>query len=488
MEKHKNFIGGTWQDPLSQQWIEGVNPANQEVVGLYPRSSQADIEAAARAAREAWDDWRKTPAPVRAEFLVKAADSLKASQATFALQLCEEMGKPLAECEGDVQEAIDMALFCAGEGRRNLGMVTSSEIPNRTVMAFRQPIGVAGAITPWNFPMAMPAWKIMPALIAGNTVILKPAKDTPQSAINLARAFEDAGLPAGVLNVVMGLGEEAGEALVMQDGVDVISFTGSTVVGTRIAEKCPSQAKRVALEMGGKNVIIVLDDADLELAVAGIVRAVFGMAGQRCTSAGRIVVDEKLAEPLTAKLVESAAELKLGNGLEPDTEMGPVINETQLSEVHQDVTQAIADGATLLCGGERAEEGDLANGFFYRPTLLAGVATDAEIAQKEVFGPVAVILPARGIPGALAIANDAKYGLSAAAYTRDLDRALYFAQEVRAGAFFVNTPCIGAEIHLPFGGFKGSGNGRREGAHHMLDIYTEWKTVAIQQADPTAPR
>jgi aldehyde dehydrogenase (NAD+) len=483
MEKHPNFINGKWCDPIANKWLENINPFDGAAIGLFPGSNKEDIEKAALAANGALKGWRLTPAPVRAEYLFKAAEYLEKNRKNFAGDLCLEMGKPYEECIGDIQEAIDTTRFCAGEGRRNLGFVIPAEFPNRTVMCFREPIGVVGAITPWNFPMAMPAWKVMPALITGNTVILKPAEDTPKSAVNLIGAFEDAGLPPGVLNLVMGLGEEAGDALVLQDNVNLISFTGSTQVGTCIAEKCPAQYKRVALEMGGKNVIIVLADADLDSAAAGIVRAVFGMAGQRCTSAGRIVIEEPIVDALTQKLVKAANNLKLGSGLNEDTDIGPIINRDRLTGLHNDVTAAKASGATLLCGGEIAAAGNLENGFFYKPTLLAHVTSGMRIFNEETFGPVAFIIPAKNHLDAVDIANNTKYGLSAAVYTQDIDKALFFSREVRAGAFFVNTPCIGAEIQFPFGGMKASGNGRREGSHHMLDIYTEWKTVAVQQKE-----
>ncbi|UCH93246.1 MAG: aldehyde dehydrogenase family protein, partial [Candidatus Aminicenantes bacterium] len=483
MEKYQNLINGHWCDPISKEWMENINPADRTTIGLFPRSDKDDIEKAASAASKALKKWRLTPAPVRAEYLFKAAEYLEKNKTTFARELCLEMGKPYNECLGDVREAIDMTKFCAGEGRRNLGFSIPSELPNRTVMCLREPIGVVGAITPWNFPMAMPAWKVMPALITGNTVILKPAEDTPQSAVNLIRAFDHADLPPGVLNLVMGVGEEAGYALVLQKGVDLISFTGSTQVGTLIAEKCPKQYKRAALEMGGKNVIIVLADADIDWAVEGIVRAVFGMAGQRCTSAGRLIIEEPIIDSLTKKIVAAANNLKLGNGLKEDTDIGPIINGDRLATVHNEVSEALKDGAALLCGGEIDPTGELKNGFFYKPTLLANVTPDMKIFNEETFGPVAFIIPAKNYLEAVEIANNTKYGLSGAVYTQDIDKALFFSREVRVGAFFVNTPCIGAEVQFPFGGMKASGNGRREGSHHMLDIYSEWKTIAIQQKD-----
>lgn len=481
MKRYQNFIDGKWCDPLTDEWIDNTNPANGKLIGLFPGSGEEDVQSAASSARDSLKRWKQVPAPKRAEILFKAVEYLAENRDGFALDLCNEMGKIMDECRGDIQETIDMALFCAGEGRRNLGMVTSSEFEKRTVFALRCPIGVVGAITPWNFPMAMPAWKVMPALITGNTVILKPAEDTPHSAVNLARAFEYAGLPKGVLNLVMGLGEKAGHSLVMQDGVDLTSFTGSTEVGTAIAEQCPAQFKRVSLEMGGKNVVIVLSDADIDLAVNGIVRSVFATCGQRCASAGRIIAEEPIIKTLTDKLLERANKLKLGSGLDKDTDIGPIINEERLQSIDEDVSGALKEGAKLLCGGERETKNGLDKGCFYKPTLLTSVTPDMSIAQKETFGPVASIMPAKDLSHALETANDIKYGLTAAIFTKDINKAMQFVHDIEAGAVFVNTACVGAEIQLPFGGMKGSGNGRREGAHHMLDIYSEWKSVSIQQ-------
>lgn len=480
MTEHRNFIAGRWLESETGDWIENRNPATGDVIGPYPRSGEKDISMATAAADEARRSWKQTPPPERATYLVQAARYLESHRDVFARELCHEMGKPLDECTGDVQEAVDMAYFCAGEGRRNLGMVTSSEHADRVVMAVRDPVGVVGAITPWNYPLAMPAWKVMPALMAGNTVVLKPAEDTPHSALNLAKAFEAAGLPAGVFNVVNGIGEEAGQALVHDPAVKVISFTGSTDVGSAIAEACPRQFKRVALEMGGKNAVIVLDDANLDQAVSGIVRSVFATSGQRCSSAGRIIVQDGIVDELTTRLLRSTARLKLGNGLHPDTDIGPIINGTRLSAVDDAVRAAQDHGAQVLCGGSIATDGELQNGFFYEPTLLASVTPEMEIAQQEAFGPVAAILVVSDVTEAVAVANNVKYGLTSCVYTRDIDKAMYVAQQIEVGAFFINAPCVGAEIHLPFGGFKGSGNGRREGAHHMLDIYTEWKSISIQ--------
>jgi aldehyde dehydrogenase (NAD+) len=479
MNKKQNYINGQWCDADSGQVIGNVNPATGETIALYPRSSSVDIEAAIISARRALGKWRKIPAPARGAFLYKAAEHLRQHIQAFGADVCREMGKTLKESVGDIRESIDMAEFCAGEGRRNLGMVTSSEHQNRLILAYREPLGVAGAITPWNYPMAMPAWKIMAALITGNTVVLKPAEDTPQSALNLAEAFEIAGLPPGVLNVVIGTGDEAGSALIDLPGVDVISFTGSTEVGQSIAAKCPKLNKRVSLEMGGKNAVIVLADADLDSAVRGILRSVFATSGQRCSSAGRIIVEEAVAGKLTAALVAAAKTLKLGNGMAENTDLGPIINAERLASVENKVEAARRAGATVLCGGERATEKELKHGYFYKPTLLSSISPDMPIAQEETFGPVAVILPVRDITRAIEVANGIDYGLTASVYTQNIDKALVLSREIAVGALFINTPCVGAEIHLPFGGRKASGNGRREGAHHMLDIYTEWKSVSI---------
>jgi len=479
MVQRRNFIDNQWCEADSGKTIENINPATGETIGLFPGSSSSDIEKAINAARKAYPEWRKLPAPVRGKYLFDAARYLKENIGKFSRDVCLEMGKTLKESTGDIRETIDMAEFCAGEGRRNLGMVTSSEVQDRVVQAYREPVGVVGAITPWNYPMAMPAWKVMPALITGNTVVLKPAEDTPHSALNLAGAFEAIGLPPGVFNVVIGTGEEAGAALVDLPGVELISFTGSTEVGKSIAGKCPGRNKRVSLEMGGKNAVIVLADADLESAVQGILRSVFATSGQRCASAGRIIVEEGIADSLTALLIDAAKGLKLGNGLFEDTDVGPLINAERLAAVESRVDAAREAGARILCGGERAAEGELGRGFFYKPTLLSSVAPDMPIAQQETFGPVASILPVRDMEHAVEIANGIDYGLTAAVYTKNIDKAMIVSREVEVGAFFVNSACVGAEIHLPFGGRKGSGNGRREGAHHMLDIYTEWKSVSI---------
>lgn len=480
MEKHLNYINGEWTEAKSGKWFKNFNPANGVIIGDFPESGKDDINYAQESARAAFENWRYLTGPQRSEYIFKVAHFLEENKKEFAINICNEMGKVFAECLADVQEAIDMAVFCAGEGRRNLGMVTSSEHPDRFISAFRQPLGIVGAITPWNYPMAMPAWKVFPALITGNTIILKPAEDTPLSAVNLAKAFEKAEIPRGVFNVVNGYGEIAGDALVEQRGVNLISFTGSTEVGLSIAEKCAHQNKRVALEMGGKNAVIVLADADIDLAVKGILKSVFATSGQRCASAGRIIVANKIKRSLIKKLKEETLKLKLGNGYEKETNLGPIINKDRLNQISKEVNNAIKNGAEVICGGNIASEGELMKGNFFEPTLLTNVDPNMEIAQKETFGPVGVILSFKTEKEAVEIANNIPYGLTAAVYTKNINKAMLFAHKIDVGSFFVNTACVGAEINIPFGGFKASGNGFREGAHHMLDIYTEWKSLSIQ--------
>lgn len=481
MKHFKNYINGEWILPKSDKWLENINPATGDAIGKFPLSNYDDVNAAAEAAKAAQPQWRNMPSPKRAEYICKAVDFLKENKERFAIDLCEEMGKTLPECRGDLQETIDMALYCAGEGRRNFGLFTSSEFQNRMVLSYREPIGVVGAITPWNYPTAMPAWKIMPALITGNCVVLKPAEDTPKSAVNLLSAFENAGLPKGVLNLVMGNGETTGDAIVNHRLVNLISFTGSTKTGTEIARKCANYNKRVALEMGGKNAMIILSDADPDNAANETARAIFATAGQRCASAGRVIVEEAIAIEFTEKLIEQSRKWKLGNGMDENTDIGPLINKKQLHDIHDFVIRAKSQGGKIICGGKIADDKPLRNGYFYEPTLIGNVTPDMEISQKEVFGPVAVILTVKNIDEAIKVANDVEYGLTSGVCTQDIDKAMHVAREIEVGSFFVNTACVGAEIHLPFGGMKNSGNGQREGNSKMLDIYSEWKTVSIQQ-------
>jgi aldehyde dehydrogenase (NAD+) len=478
---YKNYIGGQWVASQSGEWFENTNPADaREVVGRFPVSTREDISAAVGAAREAADRWRRLPAPRRAEILFRAGEILLRDKDAHARDMTREMGKVLKETGGDVQEAIDCTYYTAGEGRRLHGYTTPAEMPDKFAMCVRQPVGLCGLITPWNFPMAIPSWKLMPALICGNTVVIKPAEDTPLSTYNLIRACEEAGVPRGVINMVAGYGETVGAALTEHPDVRLISFTGSTEVGRIVASACAERNAICSLEMGGKNVIMVMEDADLDLAVEGAVWGAFGTSGQRCTASSRLVVHKKVYKRFTQKLVERAQSLRVGNGLDAKTEMGPVINSDALHRILGYVeTGQREDGARLACGGNRLDKGEHANGYFIEPTVFTDVAPQMRIAQEEIFGPVTCVIPTNSLEEAVEIGNNVRYGLSAAVYTQDVNRAFRAMNDMYTGIFYVNSSTIGAEVHLPFGGTKGTGNGHREAGTQVLDIFTEWKSVYV---------
>jgi len=480
----KNFINGEWIAPSSDKTHLNHNPANtEEIIGEFPLSSDADVATAVSAAREAYKTWRLVPAPKRAEILFRAAELLVKRKEEFSRDMTREMGKVLAETRGDVQEAIDMTYYMAGEGRRLFGQTTPSELPNKFAMSVRQPIGVCGMITPWNFPMAIPSWKMMPALVCGNTVVLKPAEDTPLSCYHLLEILNEAGIPPGVINLVSGDGPGAGAPLAKHKDVPVISFTGSTATGRIIAETCAPDFKHYSLEMGGKNIILVLDDANLDLAVDGAVWGAFGTSGQRCTAASRIGVHRSVYKEFVTRLVERAQKLKVGNGLEPTVEMGPVINEQQLQTVMSYVEIGKKEGAKLLTGGNRLDKGEHAKGWFHEPTIFGECDAKMRIAQEEIFGPVVSVIPIDSFEQGIEVANGVPYGLSASIYTRNVNRAFAAIQDVYTGIVYVNAPTIGAETHLPFGGTKQTGNGHREAAVAAIDFFTEWKSVYIDYSD-----
>lgn len=477
--EYMNYIGGRWVGSVTGRTFESKDPANGEVVGVVPLSSAADVEMAVEAAAEAFRSWRLTTAPRRGEILFKVGQLLQERKERLAELVTREMGKVIAEGRGDVQEAIDMTFYMAGEGRRLMGHTVPSELPSKFGTSMRDPVGVVAAITPWNFPIAIPTWKLSAALICGNTVVLKPASDTPVLAAELVKLYEEAGLPPGVLNLVIGSGDEVGDPLVNHPKVDVISFTGSTDTGRSVLTQTASRMKRVSLEMGGKNAIVVMEDADLDLAVEGIIWSAFGTTGQRCTAASRVIVDRAVEEALTDRLVERAARLRLGHGLDPATEMGPVINDRQMDKIHQYTLIGVREGAKLLTGGEVARDGDLARGTFYRPTIFSGVQPGMRIAQEEIFGPVLAIIAVDGLEEAIRVNNDTRYGLSTSIYTRDVNRAFTAMRDITTGVVYVNAGTIGAEVQLPFGGTRETGNGHREAAWASLDIFTEWKTVYV---------
>ena len=481
---YKNFIGGKWLESASGRTFKNLNPADsRDCIGIFQQSGAQDIAHAVAAAKQAYPIWKSTPPPKRGEILLRAAQLLAERKEAYARDMTREMGKPLDEARGDVQEAIDMAFYMAGEGRRLFGNTTTSELRSKFCMSVRSPIGICGLITPWNFPMAIPAWKIMPALICGNTVVIKPAEDVPLSAYNLVRALEEAGVPAGTVNLVTGFGPEAGSPLVQHPDVRVISFTGSSEIGREVARAGVDSFKHVCLEMGGKNVIMVMEDANLDLAVDGAVWGGFGTTGQRCTASSRIVIHKNIYDAFAERLVTRARKLRAGNGLDPEVQVGPLINEQQLKTVERYIEIGKEEGAQLLCGGHRLTGAGYDHGWFYAPTVFGGCLPSMRISQEEIFGPVVSLIPCDNLDHAIEIGNGVAYGLSSAIYTRDINDAFKAMQEMETGIFYVNAPTIGAETHLPFGGTKHTGNGHREAAVAALDFYSEWKSVYIDFSD-----
>jgi aldehyde dehydrogenase (NAD+) len=470
-----NLIGGEWVAPAGGGSFESIIPATGEHLGSFPRSGAAEVERAVAVAAEAFTSWRLVPAPERGAILFRFAELLRARKEELTELMTREMGKVRAEAGGDVQEAIDMSYYMGGEGRRLSGQTTPSELPDKFMMSVRAPIGVVGAITPWNFPIAIPAWKLCPALVCGNTVVLKPAEDTPRLAERFVELLHEAGLPAGVVNVVHGFGEEAGDALVRHPDVPVITFTGSRETGVAVTKAAAEQLKHVHLELGGKNAIIVMDDADLELAVEGIVWSAFGTSGQRCTAASRVIVHRRVYGELQARLVAAAERLRLGAGWDEGTDVGPLINRAALDKVSAYTQIGKDEGARLLTGGEALD----GPGFFYRPTVFADVEPGMRIAQEEIFGPTTALIPVESFEAAIAAANGVRFGLSSSIFTRDVNLAFRAMRDLEAGITYINAGTTGAEVHLPFGGTKQTGNGHREAGQAALDVFTEWKSIYV---------
>src|SRR5882724_3637423 len=478
---YSNYIGGQWVQSESGEMFENINPADtQDVIGRFPLSTGEDVNAAVNAAQEAFDRWRTTPAPRRAEILFRLGEILIRNKDRFAADMTREMGKVLKETGGDVQEAIDCTYYTAGEGRRLHGFTTPAEMPDKFAMCVRQPVGLCGLITPWNFPMAIPSWKLIPALVCGNTVVIKPAEDTPLSTYNLVKACEEAGIPPGVINLVTGYGETVGAEITGHPSLRLISFTGSTETGRTVAYACAERNAICSLEMGGKNAIIIMEDADIDNAVEGAVWGAFGTSGQRCTASSRLIVHKKVYKKFSQKLVERAKALRVGNGVDPKVDVGPVINEDAVEKIMRyiDIGQN-EDRATLACGGNRLTKGDYAHGYFIEPTVFTDVSPDMRIAQEEIFGPVTSVIPTKSLDEAIEIANGVRYGLSAAIYTQDVNRAFHAMNETYTGIFYINSATIGAEVHLPFGGTKATGNGHREAGIAALDVFSEWKSIYV---------
>jgi len=479
-KKYQNFINGKWADAKSGKTFENRNPANwSELIGTFPKSGKEEVNDAVRAARSAYEKWRLVPAPKRGDILKNVGDIMVSRKEEIAKLMTREMGKVFVETRGDVQEGIDTAYYAASEGRRLFGATVPSELPNKFNMAQRVPIGVAGIITPWNFPMAIPTWKIFPALLCGNTVVFKPASDTPATATVLVEILMEAGVPEGVVNIVHGGGSEVGMGIVEHEDVDLVSFTGSTAVGIKISELAAKTLKRVSLELGGKNAQIVMDDADLHLALDGVLWGAFGTTGQRCTATSRLILHEKIHDTLLSMLVEKTKKLRLGDGLLPTTDIGPCINESQRNTDHSYVEIGLKEGATLACGGDIGRGKDLDKGWFYQPTIFTDVTPEMRIAKEEIFGPVLSVIRIKSLDEAITVLNNTKYGLSSSLYTKNVNDAFRAIRDVKAGITYINAPTIGAEAHMPFGGVKQTGNGHREGGWTVYEFFSEWKTVYI---------
>jgi len=475
----KNFVGGEWVDSTTGETFESLSPATGETLGVFPKSGPEDVDRAVAAAKAAFEDWRLVPAPERANVLYRFAGLLADEKADLTDLMTREMGKVKAEAGGDVQEAIDMSLYMAGEGRRLFGHTTPSELRDKFMMSVRMPIGVVGAITPWNFPIAIPSWKIAPALVCGNTVVFKPATDTPLLGERFVELLAEAGLPPGVLNIVHGGGGAVGDRLVKHPDVRVITLTGSRETGVEVMRNAAEGLKHVHLELGGKNAIIVLDDADLDLAVEGIVWSAFGTSGQRCTAASRVIAHERVYDELQSRLVARAEKMRIGPGWDDDTDLGPVINREALDKIHSYTQIGRDEGAELLTGGEVASGNELDKGFYYRPTVFGEVEPGMRIAQEEIFGPTTALLRVSSFEEAVRVANGIEYGLSSAIFTRDVNQAFRAMRDLQTGITYINAGTTGAEVHLPFGGTKATGNGHREAGQAALDVFTEWKSIYV---------
>jgi len=479
-DSFQNFIAGAWVAPSTGEYFENRNPADPaDLIGRFPKSGPDDVARAVAAARRGFAAWSRTPAPLRGQVLQRVGDLLVRRKEDIARAMTREMGKVLLETRGDVQEGIDTAYYGASEGRRLFGRTVPSELRRKWAMTYRRPIGVAAVITPFNFPLAVPTWKIFPALLCGNAVVWKPSEDVPHAAHLLVEVLLEAGLPAEVVQLVHGLGAAVGPALVEHDDVAVVSFTGSTATGAKIGEACGRRHKRLSLEMGGKNATIVMDDADQDLALDGVLWGAFGTTGQRCTATSRLILHEKIHDAFLRRVCERAAALRLGPGLDPETQVGPLIHEAARAKVERYVEIARSEGAAVALGGTRPADKRLAGGWFYPPTVFAGVRPGTRVEQEEIFGPALAVIRVASLDEAIAVNNGVRYGLSSALYTRDVSAAFRAMEELDNGITYINAPTIGAEAHLPFGGVKQTGNGHREGGWEVYDFFSETKTVYV---------
>ena len=470
---YKNFINGKWINSSSKKTFNSINPANKQILGKFQDSNENDVNLAVKAAEKAFKEWSETPAPKRAEILFNVVRILKERKQELAKFMTKEMGKVLDETLGDVQEGIDIFEYMAGEGRRLFGHTTPSELKNKLCMTIRAPIGVVGLITPWNFPIAIPSWKLAPALICGNTIVFKPSSDTPLLALKLIEILDEAGLPKGVVNFVTGSGKNVGAPIIKHSKIRGVSFTGSKETGEFITQN--SGLKKVGLELGGKNGIIVMDDADLDLAVDGVIWGGFGTTGQRCTASSRVILHKKISKQFEKKLVSKIKKLTLGDGSDKKTKVGPLINQNAVDKVDKYVKIGKEEGAKLVIGGNYGSS----KGFFYKPTLFKNVNKNMRIAQEEIFGPFISLIEVKNLNEAIDVSNSISYGLSSSIYTNDIKNAFVAIQKLEAGITYVNSSTIGAEVHLPFGGVKNTGNGTREAGIEGIHEFSETKTIYI---------
>ena len=480
MITYRNFINGEWVESSSGKTIQNINPANtRDIIGTVKLSTREQAREAVEAAYNAFRDWKNTPAPTRGRIVAKAARLLEDNKEDLAQILTREEGKTIAESRGEVQRAINVAEFCAGESRRLNGETIQSELPANFAYTIKQPHGVVALITPWNFPVAIPVWKIAPALVAGNTIVFKPAEATPATAVRIVEIFEEAGVPKGVLNLILGAGEEIGEEIANHAAVKAVSFTGSTEIGIKLYEQVARRGAKVQCEMGGKNPVVVMEDCDMDLAIESTAQGAFGSTGQRCTATSRAVVIDKIADEFIEKIVERAGRMRIGDGANPETEMGPSVDEKQFNTVLKYIDIGREDGANLLCGGKRAKGDGLENGYFVEPTVFDSVTPDMRIAREEIFGPVLSVLRVKDFEEAMTVANDCDYGLSSSIFTSDASCIFRFVDEIETGMTHINSPTTGGEAHIPFGGIKATGIGEREQGSTALDFYTELKVVYV---------
>ncbi|HXT62096.1 MAG TPA: aldehyde dehydrogenase family protein [Pyrinomonadaceae bacterium] len=480
MHTYRNFINGEWIESTSSKTVNNINPANtDEVIGTNRQATREEARAAVEAAAEAFHSWRRTPAPQRGKIVAKAARLMEAAKEELATILTREEGKTISESRGELQRSINVAEFCAGESRRMNGETIFSELPSNFVYTIKQPLGVVACVTPWNFPVAIPTWKIAPALVAGNTVVFKPATITPGTAVRIVEIFAEAGIPPGVLNLILGSGSEAGDEIIGHPAVKAVSFTGSNPVGIRMYEQVSRRGAKCQCEMGGKNPVVILEDCDMELAVENTAQGAFGSSGQRCTATSRAVVVDKIADEFVERVAKRAQSMRIGDGMDPQTEMGPSVDEGQFNTVLEYLNIGREDGATLVCGGERASGNGLDKGYFVKPTVFDNVTPDMRIAREEIFGPVLSVMRVKNFEQAMTVANDTEFGLSSSIFTNDVVRMFRFVEEIETGMTHINSPTTGGEAHIPFGGIKGTGIGEREQGSTALDFYTELKVVYV---------